>query len=1155
MKLTIVLWVAALLQVSAAAYAQKIDLSIKNAPLDQVLDKLGKQTGYNFLYNSTMIKTGKPVTLNVKDQQLNDVLMQCFKDQPFTYVINGNTVVIREKENLGTVTPTVIAAPVTVTGLVIDSKGEPLPGVTVRVKGTTIGVVTTTDGKYSIKVEDTNAVLVFSFIGFTTQEVVVGNQTQINITLVDEASNLNEVVVVGYGTVKRRDLTGAVGQLKGSDLMKGNPLSLSQGLQGKMAGVSVSQNDGAPGAGVSIQIRGANSYGTNTQPLYVVDGIPFDAASTPTNDATSGNNQTFNPLALINPSDIESIEVLKDASATAIYGSRGANGVVLITTKKGKAGATKVQFSTNTSVSMLGKQVNVLQPFDYANYVNEGYTNGVKYNDYTFYKLPYPGEWSYPFANNQFQYNAGVYQPSPQDFLSPGVRTDQYGNSTNVQGSNWMDMITQKALTQDYNLSVSGGSEHGFYSVSGNYTKQDGIIKNSGFERYSLRANVGQKVGNWLEVGLNTSFGRTSSDFAKTNSFDYGIIRSAMIFPTTFAPETDVTQISNQLSWLSANPYLYVMTAKDNVAAISSFSSAYAEVKFNSWLKFRQNLGLNYSANNRGTYYNSLTGEGQAPTINGKAGQSDDWYSNIVSESLLTFTKTLGKIHSLNAVVGFTHENANYGSKAMSATNFPDDLTQEYDMGKALNPGKLVSSRGASELMSVLARVNYSLYDKYLFTASFRRDGSSKFATANKFANFLSGAFAWRASEEKFIKDLNIFSDLKFRMSAGRTGNQAIGEYATLPQLASANYPIDGSLQSGMAESTYNGPANPNLKWETTTQYDFGIDMGFFDNRVTLTVDYYTKKTTDLLQSIKTPLSTGFQQMTINHGWVKNDGLEISGKFLAITRGPLKWNIDANISFNRNEIGGLDNDQFASRLWNAADYVFIQRNGMPIGAIYGYVEDGFYDNEAEVRANPVYANASAAIIKQKIGEVKYLNLDNDPNITDADRTIIGNTNPDFIAGITNSFTYKKFNLSFFIQGVYGNDIFNGNLTDVTLNSIGNIPTFAYQGRWTPETAATATWPKVNNGYTREWLISNRYIEDGSYVRLKSLTFGYDFSKPFKGIETISLFATGTNLITLTKYDWFDPDVNSFGGDASRRGVDIHAYPSSRTFSLGARVSF
>ena len=324
----------------------------------------------------------------------------------------------------------------------------------------------------------------------------------------------------------------------------------------------VNQNDGAPGAGVSIQVRGANSYGTNTQPLYVVDGIPFDAAGTPTNEATTGNNKTFNPLSLINPQDIESVEVLKDASAAAIYGSRGANGVVIVTTKKGKSGKAKVEASANWGVSSISKTIDVLDAYTYAKYVNEGYQNGVLYNGNIFYKLPYPGEWAYPYVNNTFMYDQGFYEPSPEDFLNPGIRTDQYGNTDLVQGSNWMDLITQNALTQDYNISVSGGTESGYYAISGNYTDQEGIIKNSDFNRYTLRANVAQKVTSWLEIGLNSTFARTATNFAKTNSFDFGIIKSAMIFPTTYAPQTDVTQIDDELTWLSANPYLYVMTAR-----------------------------------------------------------------------------------------------------------------------------------------------------------------------------------------------------------------------------------------------------------------------------------------------------------------------------------------------------------------------------------------------------------------------------------------------------------------------------------------------------------------------------------------------------------------------------------------------------------------
>lgn len=1047
------------------------------------------------------------------------------------------------------------AQEMTISGKVLDaSDNSPLAGANIVLKGSKgVGTIADIDGNYTIKAKKGD-ILVFSFVGMETSEATVGNKSIINAEL-SATQQLEEVVVVGYGTMKKRSLTGAVGQLKGSELMKGNPVNLSQGLQGKMAGVMVNQNDGAPGAGVSIQVRGTNSYGTNTQPLYIVDGIPFDAAGMPSNEATSGNNQTFNPLSLINPQDIESLEVLKDASSTAIYGSRGANGVVIITTKKGKAGKAKVEASANFGLSSIGKKIEVLDAYNYANYVNEGYNNGVLYNGNIFYKLPYPGEWSYPYINNAFVYDQGTYEPSPEDFLRPGIRTDMYGNSDLVQGSNWLDMITQNAISQDYNISVSGGSDKGYYAISGNYTDQEGIIKNSDFNRYALRTNVAQKITNWLEIGLNSTFSRTETNFAKTNSFDFGIIKSAMIFPTTYAPQTDITQIDDELSWLSANPYLYVMTAKDRMTSIIAFNSAFAEVKFTDWLKFRQNLGINYSANSRGSYYNRQTGEGQAPTINGKAGQSDNWYSNITSESLLTLDKTFNKIHSINAVVGFTYENANYGSKSMTATNFPDDLTYEFDMSKALVPGKLQSSRGESALMSVLVRANYSLLNRYILTASFRRDGSSKFAPGNKFANFASGAIAWRLSEEEFIKKMDLFSDLKIRMSFGQTGNQAISNYATLARLATANYPIGGSANSGIAESVWNGPVNSNLRWETTTQYDAGLDVGFLNNRIAITVDYYHKKTTDLLQNVKIPTSSGFAQMTTNFGWVKNDGLEISGNFHLLNQTPLTWNMNANISFNRNRIGGLENDQYARNLWNSADYVFIQRNGMPIGAIYGYVEDGFYNNEAEVRANPVYANASDAVIKQKIGEIKYLNMDDNPAINEADRTMIGDTNPDFIMGITNDFTWKNFNLSFFFQGVFGNDIFNGNLMDVTLASIANIPTFAYEGRWTPENYEKASWPKVNNGYNREWLISDRYIEDGSYLKLKNLTFGYTFNNPIKGISSINLSANATNLFTISKYSWFDPDVNSFGGDASRRGVDIHAYPSSKTYSLGVKINF
>jgi TonB-linked SusC/RagA family outer membrane protein len=980
----------------------------------------------------------------------------------------------------------------------------------------------------------------------------VDNQQVINIELKEDNVALEEVVVVGYGTMKKRDLSGSVGQIKADDILKGNPAnSINQALQGKLAGVVVTQNDGAPGAGISIQIRGTNSFSTSSQPLYIVDGVPFDVAGMPASagSANENNNQTANPLALINPHNIESIEVLKDASATAIYGSRGANGVVLITTKKGAVGSDIIEASANFSVSQIAKQINVLGAYDYANYINEQATNDLKYFGTAYTRLPYPGEWVYDGGNR----TAGRYEPSPEDFLRSRTIYDSYGNSHLIQGTNWQDEIFQSGILQEYNLRVSGGNTGGWHSLSGNYTNQDGIILGSGYERFSVATNLGRKVHKWIELGTTINYTNSTTDFTKSNAYDFSIIRSALIFPSTENRYMEGSA-ADQLGWLAANPYMYVTTAKDQVRANNIFTSSYAELTFTDYLKFRQNIGISYSNNNRDTYYGRHTQEGREPA-NGVAGQSDNWWQGTTAESILTFNKTFGKIHSLNAVAGFTYEEGNYGNKNITVKNFPSDITQQYSLAAGLDPQTPESGRGQNKLVSLLGRINYVLNDKYIFTASFRRDGSSKFADGNKFANFASGAFAWRLSEEQFIKDLNIFSNLKLRLSYGQTGNQGINAYSTLPVLAAYNYPLGGSLSSGYAEDTWRGPLNPLLKWETTDQYNLGLDFGFLNNRINLTVDYYKKNTHDLLQRIKIPTSTGFGNWQTNFGEVSNEGLELTGNFV-IYDSDFKWSMDANMSFNRNKISGLPADQFANRLWYGVDQAFIQRNGMPIGAIYGFVEDGFYDNIAEVRADPQYTLSSDAIANGMVGEVKYRDVNGDHKIDDADRTIIGNTNPDFVYGWTNNLSYKGFTLSVFLQGAYGNDMFNGNLMDgVKLANIGNITQEAYDTRWTPETAATAKWPKATGGYNRVWKISDRYVEDASYLRLKNISLGYTLPKSIPGIGSLYVYASATNLLTITNYSWFDPDVNSLGDDASRRGVDIYSYPSSRTYSLGFKVTF
>ena len=1035
-------------------------------------------------------------------------------------------------------------------GRVLDGAvpGETLIGASVQVPGTTAGTITDLDGNFSFELPAGKFIVQVSMVGYKTQVINVKGKSTVEVTLQEDLAQMEEVVVVGYGTMKKRDLSGAISQIKGDDLRKGGAIDVAHGLQGKIAGVQVQQSDGSPGAGVSITVRGANSFTTSSQPLYIVDGIPFgtDPNGTPKSDANGGNNQQTSPLQMINPNDIEKIEVLKDASATAIYGSRGANGVVIITTKKGQAGKPKVEAGMRWTVQNIGRRVKTLSPYTYALYQNEANHNSTYYENGT-QREPYRGEWEYPYTGGGFVYSQGKYNPSPEDFLNPGERTDQYGNTDMVEGADWQDEIYRTGFQQEYNASVSGGSNEGWYAFSGSYTDQKGIIKNTGYKRYGLSINISRHITNWLEIGTSSHFTNATTDFQRTNSENTGIIRSALIFPPTVKEETD------QTDWLAANPANYVNGASDQLKQISWFSSSYAEAKITPWLKFRQNLGLGYNDGHRGTYYNRLTQEGKSPT-NGKAGKATNTWKSLTSESLFTFDKQFG-IHKLNAVAGITFERGQGENMSMTATNFPSDQTRDADMSLAIDRPVIQSNETEQSLESFLGRVNYTLLDKYLFTASVRTDGSSAFMEGNKWATFLSGAVAWRAIEEQFIQDLNFFSNLKFRLSYGETGNQGIGAYRTLAVMQAANYPYNGTLQSGVSMIDWRGPQNPNLKWETTAQFNAGIDFGWFDNRLQLTIDYYYKKTRDLLQNVTIPSSSGFSQQLVNSGNVTNEGLELSLSFDALRRGPVKWNFSANMSFNKNRIGGLDGDQYATALWSKADQVFLQRNGCPIGTLYGYVEDGYYDNVAEVRSNKAYASLSDAEALRYVGEIKYRDMDGDGAITEKDRTIIGDTNPQFVYSLTNNLSYKDFSLSFMIQGSQGNDIFNYNKTDITMSNIGNITQDAYDHRWTPETAAQAEWPKATAGYTRTWLVSNRYVENGSYMRMKYLTLAYNWQKPIKGIEKIGFALTANNLFTITKYSWFDPDVNAGGQNAACPGVDSYSYPSARSFSLGIDFTF
>jgi len=1022
-------------------------------------------------------------------------------------------------------------------GTVQDENSAPLPNCAVMIKGTQIGVHSDAAGNFSITVPKERNILVFSFMGMKTVEVSVSVSTTMTIKMQSSRSALDEVVVIGYGTVKRRDLTGSVSSVSGEDLRKSAPVDVISALQGRAAGVMVKANDGAPGAGLNIQIRGANSF-SSSNPLYVIDGIPFGGSNGSNTPSSSGGSlQRSNALASLNPNDIESIEILKDASATAIYGSRGANGVVIITTKRGKVGPDKVEYVGNMSYSEPTKKLKVLDAYQFALMRNEGQRTANALAG-TSEQLPFDGEMHfYPIANTF------IRAPLPEEFIG--------------KGTNWQDVIFKKAITNNHTVTVSGGSAAGNHLLSLSYVNQQGIIIGSQYEKFTLRTNLNRNIKDWLVVGTNILFSSETNNFVKTNTndntFAAGVTRSALTYPPTVNVIDSITNTETQIANL-VNPYLFTTQMYNKVKSTSIFTSSYFEATIMKGLKFRQNFGYGLYNGKRDEYIPKIV----SIADKGIAYVSQDSWSAITSESVLNYLKTFNTKHNLGATLGTTFEKWVSESRYNKVTNFPSDFFLTNNFGAATGIPIIGNGKGQSTLSSVLGRVNYNYDQRYFMTVSYRADGSSKFSKNNKWAYFPSAAFSWNVKNESFLKTSKSVDELKLRVSYGKTGNQAISSYSTQNKLTPSLYPMDGALTSGFAD---NQPGNDNLKWETTDQYDAGIDLGFFNNRLGFTVDYYFKRTNDLLQSIIIPGSSGFTSKRVNSGAIENKGLEISVRGVPVTNKNFSWNASGNISFNRNKIISLKDgttQQFAGALDHRASSVpFIQKIGYPIGTLYGRVEEGIYRNEAEVRSVPQNAGLTDAAVKALIGEVHYADLNGDGIVDDNDRTIIGDVNPDFFFGINNDFKYKNFDLNIFINGVVGGDVINMNNT--FLNDIGtmyNTTQEVWDNRWTPENWEHAKYPKAWTTYTRNFYITKRFFESGTFLRLRNVVLGYtyDFQK-FKAIDRVRLYVSGTNLLTITQYKGFDPDVNAYGDDPARRGVDFGSYPTSKTWNVGVQVNF
>ncbi|WP_287680726.1 TonB-dependent receptor [Bacteroides sp.] len=1028
-----------------------------------------------------------------------------------------------------------------ITGTIVDQNGEPIIGANVLQKGTTNGTITNIDGCFTLNCP-AGALLSISFIGYLQQQVKATDNMK--VVLKEDSKTLDEVVVVGYGFVKKSDLTGSVAQVKSEELLKSSPISLEKGLQGRLTGVNVVSNDGAPGGGISIQIRGTNSFQGSTEPLYVIDGVPISDSNDDTINFDSSSPNYSNALSSLNPNDIASIEILKDASATAIYGSRGANGVVLITTKSGSGIDVKDQITLSYKLtsSHTAKKIKVLGARDYAEYRNLSYINTQEVSNFEWEQidLPFPGT-----TNSE-----GAYLKGPDDFDN-----DPYY---------WQNQIFRSGLTHDLNLNISGQSKGFDYSVSGGYLNQEGIINGSDYSRYTVKANLNRQVKPWLKFGTSVSGTFAKSNVLKTatnnkNNGTEGVVRSAITYPASQTQE----DLDNEYSMVAV-PTRYINALNENQNMVFRTSN-YLNITLLDGLIFRSVLGYNYTRNDANKYWPSYLAEGKG--IGGKSNAGDNWRSSLLFDNLLMYNKTFNRKHNINATVGTSWEESNYYNKTITVQGFGTDDTQGWLLQDAGTMTAVSSGKGDSQLFSLIGRFAYNYAGKYYLTFTARNDVSSKFAKGKRAAFFPSIGLSYRLSEEKFMKGLsNVLSNIKFRYSYGASGNQAIGSYQTFAIMAAANYPFGSNIENGYATNTYN-PGNKELTWETTWQHDLGLELMLF-KRVSLEFDYYHKKTTNLLQYKQTPPSTGIEQILSNSGAVVNKGFEASMKVFAIQGKDFSLSFGGNISFNKNEICDFGKDpMFPNSIYNSMRPYALADNH-PIGAFYGWVHDGIWQSKEEVvnshqfktqypdyQANNSDAATEEIIRRDWIGEIKYKDLDEDGFITDKDQDWIGDANPDFYYGFNFDLNWKNLDLSILFQGVEGNDIFNMNaLRFYDLGNTRNVPYYVYEQSWSvnPQTAVA---PKIFYYSGRDVRFSRLYLDDGSYLKLRSLSIGYTIKKPLPYINSIRLSATGNNLLTFTKYKGYDPEVNSFGSTPSLRGIDSGAYPQQRSFTFGLNVVF
>jgi TonB-linked SusC/RagA family outer membrane protein len=1039
-----------------------------------------------------------------------------------------------------------------ITGTVVDSKGEQLIGVSVKVKGGTAATTSDVNGKFSITVPNARSIVVFSYLGFTTKEETVGAKIILNITLLDDTKLLKEIVVVGYGEVNRKDLTGSISSVNIADLVKAPVTSYADALAGRVAGVQVTSPDGQPGAAPTIIIRGGNSVTQDNSPLYVIDGFPIE----------NFNNNS------INPSDIESIDVLKDASSTAIYGARGANGVIIVTTKKGTVGAPKVAYKTYYGMQSNTKKMALMSPYEFVRYQldvdsipAEGSSSLVIYDIYSALKNP------------------------------TGVKTLA---DYNVAGIDWQDQIFREAPIQSHDISMRGGNKDTKYSVSSSFFNQQGTLIASDFKRYQTRITLDQTLNKKFKFGLNVNYSNvvsTGSQISGQNTTSDAFLISAWRYrPVSATGDLNELLTSMQdpsLSALSATNYQWnpVFTrnneTRDRKTSLLT-TNAYIDYSITPDLKLKVTGGINTSILRSEQFNNSMSRLGSTLSTLGNGGPNGSVTNtnsdNFLNENTLTYNKILAQKHSINVVLGSTIGVNKVNVNGVGATLLPNENLGVFGLGQG-TPQSVVTARTQNSLASFLGRGNYNYKSKYLISASIRADGSSKFVGKNVWGYFPSGSVAWRLSEEKFLKNNKIISDAKIRSSYGVIGNNRVSDYASYALLGtggSNSYSSNSTFLTGTFPLSL---SNPLLKWETTKEVDLGVDLGFLKDRIILVADYYNKNTSDLLLSSQLPGSSGYAVAFQNIGSVQNRGFEFALTTININKKAIKWNSTFNISFNRNKILSLTSGQNSLTTitkWSggnriAASPSFVAKIGQPIGMFYGLVSDGVYQY-SDFDATPNGLGGFTYLLKPEIpsakitrsqiqpGYWKFKDLNGDLIVDVNDLSTIGNPNPDFIGGFSNNLSYKGFDLNVFLQYSYGNDIMNVNRILMeggggTSSTKGANMFATYANRWSA-TNPSNDYATAGAGGQAPDFYPSRIVEDGSFIRLKTVNLGYAFNSSLTKkmrLNGLRLYMSAQNLYTLTNYQGLDPEVDAFRS-ALTPGLDYSAYPRAKTITFGLDIT-